>query len=329
MLLKDSKMIRLSSGGLLFFALSLCWIAFQVSASPVSGTNQMLWIPTAKPTWSDFGSFTISYPSLNAHASITWPAYVGSGQVLNGVYTSCPGKNSLQSKTIIYGVPEKYGLLALESDWRVLGKRGEYVYYGQTKYLNNESPDCHPIGQLFNGVKFAGANFNIRASLAEQSLRPGVYDYSVPVKYGHFEYKSIHSDEIPSWVLDSLHASDIVLSPKLKLNVTSNCVYPPSTEISLSHGVMDIMKADGSVSNSFMLSMACSIPTSVSFFLSGKDVKCGSGTCELRLNKTKDSITELVGPAGVNVSITSTYRKGKKEVAGEFIGNGILKIIIN
>ncbi|WP_201477302.1 hypothetical protein [Escherichia coli] len=309
----------------LFFYL----IALHASASTVSGTNQMLWIPTSPPTWSDFGNFTIYYPSLDANASITWPAYVGAGRVINGVYTSCPGKNSLQSKTIIYGVPEKYGFLDLKSDWKVLGKRGDFIYYGQTKYLNNEDPSCHSIGSLFNGVKFAGANFNINASLAEQSLRPSVYDYSVPVKYGHFEYKSIHSEDIPSWVLDSLHASDAVLYPKLKLNVTSNCVYPPLSEITLSHGSMNIINADGNVSNSFNLSMACSIPTSVSFSLLDKDVRCGSGVCEIRINKIKDSMTELVGPSGVNLSITSTYKKGANEVGGKFVGNGVLKITIN
>lgn len=311
------------------YILFLCLIALHASANTAPGTNQMLWVPVSAPTWSDFGSFTIYYPSLDAHASITWPAYVGMGRVINGVYTSCPGKNSLQSKTIIYGVPEKYGLLALTSDWRVLGKRGDFVYYGQTKYLNNESPDCYQIGSLFNGVKFAGANFKIKASLAAQSLRPGIYDYSVPVKYGHFEYKSIHSEQIPSWVLDSLHASNAVLYPKLKLNVTSNCVYPSSSEITLEHGSINIINADGSVSNSFNLSMACSIPTSVSFSLINKDVKCGNGVCKIRMNKSKDSITELIGPSGVNLSITSTYKKGAHELGGKFTGNGILKITIN
>lgn len=311
------------------YFLFLCLVTLHASASTVNGTNQMLWVPASAPTWSDFGNFTIYYPSLDAHASITWPAYVGTGRVINGVYTSCPGKNYLQSKTIIYGVPEKYGLLALKSDWRVLGKRGGVIYYGQTKYLNNESPECYSIGSLFNGVKFAGANFKIKASLAEQSLRPGVYDYSVPVKYGHFEYKSIHSEHIPSWVLDSLHASNAVLYPKLKLNVTSNCVYPPSSEINLNHGSMNIINADGNVSNSFNLSMACSIPTSVSFSLIDKDVKCGNGMCEIRINKTKDSLTELIGPSGINLSITSTYKKGAHEYGGDFIGNGVLKITIN
>lgn len=289
----------------------------------------MLWIPASAPTWNNFGDFTIYYPSLDAHASITWPAYVGTGMVINGVYTSCPGKNRLQSKTIIYGVPKKYGLLALESDWRVLGERGGFIYYGQTKYFDNESPECHSIGSLFNGVKFAGANFKIKASLAKQSLRPGVYDYSIPVKYGDFEYKSIHSEFIPSWVLDSLHASNAILYPKLRLNVTSNCVYPPSSQIILNHGSMNIINADGNISNSFNLSMACSIPTSVTFSLVDKDVKCGNGVCEIRINKTKDSMTELIGPSGVNLSITSTYKKGTHEFGGEFIGNGILKITIN
>ena len=307
----------------------LCWVAFNVSASAVSGTNQMLWIPASAPTWNDFGNFTISYPSLNANTSIIWPAYTGYGTVINGDYPSCPGKNGLQSKTIIYGVPEKYGLLALKSNWKVLGKRGNFVYYGETKYLDNESPDCHAIGSVFSGVNFAGASFNLNASLAEQSLRPGVYDYSVPVKYGHFEYKSIHSDYIPSWVLDSLHASDAVLQPKLNLTVASNCVYPSPTEISLSHGVMNIINADGNVSNSFSLGMTCSIPTSVSFSFVEQDVKCGNGVCELRINKDKDSLTELVGPSGVNLSISSTYRKGTHEVGGDFTGSGILKIVIN
>ncbi|MCU6345182.1 hypothetical protein KSU16_24630 [Escherichia coli] len=293
------------------------------------GTNQMLWIPSVAPSWNDFGNLTIFYPSLDAQAQITWPAYIGTGTVLNGVYSSCPGKNDLQSKTIIYGVPEKYGILSLTSNWKVLGKRGEYIYYGQTSYLNNESPECYDIGSSFGGVKFAGANFNIRASLAEQSLRPGTYDYSVPVKYGHFEYKSIHSEEIPSWVLDSLHASNNFISPKLKLNVTSNCVYPTLNEIILDHGVMNIVNADRQISTPANLSMACTIPTSVSFSLSNKDVPCGNGICEIRINKNKENITELVGPSGINLSITSTYRKGLNETGGKFTGNSVLKIIIN
>lgn len=310
---------------ILFFC---CGINTNALADIAHGTNQMLWIPSTAPSWSDFGNFTISYPSLDAHARIIWPAYVGPGNVINGVYNSCPGKNNLQSKTIIYGMPEKYGLLALTSDWRVLGKRGDYIYYGQTKYLNNESAECYDVGTHFNGVKFAGGNFRINASLAEQSLMPGTYDYSVPVKYGHFEYKSIHSDTIPSWVLDSLHTSNAILSPKLTLNVTSNCVYPPA-DITLKHGVMNIVNADGNVSKPFELSMTCSIPTSVSFSLINKDVSCGSGTCEIRINSTMDTVTESVGPSGIKLSIASTYRRGKHEFGGKFTGTGILKIVIH
>lgn len=311
------------------YILFICLVNLPASAGIINGTNQMLWVPASAPSWSDFGNFSIYYPSLDAHATITWPAYLGTGTVINGAYTTCPGDNYLQSKTIIYGIPEKYGLFTFKSDWKLLGKRGDFIYYGQTKYLDNELPDCHSIGSSFDSVRFAGAEFKINASLTEQSLRPGTYNYSIPVKYGHFEYKSIYSEDIPSWVLDSLHASNAILYPELNLNVISNCVYPLSSEINLNHGSMNINNADGNVSNSFNLSMACSISTSVSFSLVEKDVKCGNGVCEIRINGTKDSITELIGPSGINLSITSTYKKGAHELGGDFVGNGILKIIIN
>lgn len=309
---------------------SVCLFAAVTSLSVIAsgGTWQMLWVPSVVPAWSDFGSYTIKYPSLDASAQVVWNSYEGGGTVLAGICSSAQGDSREQSKTTIFGIPKEYELFTLSSAWTKLGTYGNNDYYGLTQFYDDENPTCRDVGYVHNKVKFAGGTFIIQASMVGQSLVPGNYEYEIPVKYGHFENKSVKSSEVPAWVLSALESGGPILYPKLNVNVVSDCVYSFPTDISLSHGIMNIMNADGNVTDPYDLKMTCSVPTQVSFELLNKDVPCGNGLCEVRLNETEFSLKNTVGPEGMVVSISSTYRKGTNETGGSFTGSTVLSVNI-
>lgn len=308
----------------------MCLFAGVTSLNVIAsgGTWQMLWTPSVVPAWRDFGNYTIHYPSLDASAQVVWNSYVGRGKMLAGVCSSAQGNSREQSKTAIFGIPKEYELFKLSSSWTKLGTYGNNDYYGLTQFYDNEVPSCYNVGYEHNSVKFSGGTFIIQASMVGQSLVPGNYKYEIPVKYGHFENKSVKSSEIPGWVLSALESGGATLYLKMNVNVVSDCVYSFPTNISLSHGVMSIMNADGNVAEPYYLKIACSVPTQVSFELVNKDVPCGNGLCEVRLNENKSSLVNEVGAEGTVVSIKSTYRKGANETGGSFIGNAVLSINI-